>query len=71
MSEHIQKAEAKGFIHLSLILRKTLSEPKLAAKLGNPTYVTPNKDNTILYSIEKQTAKAELLPIKSIKTAVN
>lgn len=33
--------------------KKTLSEPKLAAKLGNPTYVTPNKDNTILYSIEK------------------
>ncbi|MEM5021321.1 6-phosphogluconolactonase [Bacillus subtilis] len=33
--------------------KKALSEPKLAAKLGNPTYVAPNKNNTILYSIEK------------------
>ncbi|SPT92384.1 6-phosphogluconolactonase [Bacillus subtilis] len=33
--------------------KKALSEPKLAAKLGNPTYVATNKNNTILYSIEK------------------
>lgn len=50
---------------------KTLSEPKLAAKLGNPTYVTPNKDNTILYSIEKADGIGGVAAIKSIKTAAN
>ncbi|KAA6453876.1 lactonase family protein [Bacillus atrophaeus] len=33
--------------------KKTLSQPKTAAKLGNPTYVTPNKENSVLYSIVK------------------
>ncbi|RUR94974.1 lactonase family protein [Bacillus velezensis] len=36
---------------------KRLSRPKLAAKLGNPTYVTPNSDNSMLYSIEKADGK--------------
>lgn len=36
---------------------KRLSRPKLAAKLGNPTYVTPNSDNSMLYSIEKTDGK--------------
>lgn len=71
MWEHIQKAEAKEFIHLSLILRKALSEPKLAAKLGNPTYVATNKNNTILYSIEKADGQGGVAAYQIDKTAAN
>lgn len=49
------KGDSKGIYTFELDTEKgRLSEPKLAAKLDNPTYVNISKDNKVLYSVIKE-----------------